>query len=114
MAVETISSKNNNPTHETSAEWRYFLSSHKSSDKRLPTYILNHWSIENKLHWVLDVHMKEDNDQKSERRSARSFAILKRIALNVVRTKDTTPKRSLRRKLKHSAWDNDYLLRMLS
>ena len=114
VAVETISSKNNDPQHSTSAEWRYFLSSHKSSDKRLPAYIRNHWSIENKLHWVLDVHMKEDNDQKSERKSARSFALLKRIAINVVRTKDTTPKRSLRRKLKLSAWDNNYLLRMLS
>jgi len=114
VAVETISSKDNDPKHGSSAEWRYFLTSHKSSDKRLPDYIRNHWSIENKLHWVLDVHMKEDNDQKSERNSARSFALLKRIVLNVVRTKDTTPKRSLRRKLKHSAWDNNYLLKMLS
>jgi len=58
--------------------------------------------------------MKEDDDQKSERKSARSFALLKRIALNIVRTKDTTPKRSLKRKLKHSAWDDSYLLNMLS
>ena len=107
-------SKDNDPNRSSSAEWRYFLSSHKSSDKRLPAYIRNHWSIENKLHWVLDVHMKEDNDQKSERKSVRSFALLKRIALNVVRTKDTTPKRSVRRKLKHSGWDNNYLLKMLS
>ena len=57
--------------------------------------------------------MKEDDDQKSERKSARSFALLKRIALNIVKTKDHTPKRSLRRKLKHSAWDDDYLLNML-
>jgi len=114
VAVETISSKDNDTNRSSSAEWRYFLSSHKSSDKRLPSYIRNHWSIENKLHWVLDVHMKEDNDQKSERKSVRSFALLKRIALNVVRTKDTTPKRSVRRKLKHSGWDNNYLLKMLS
>ena len=62
----------------------------------------------------LHVHMKEDDDQKSERKSARSFALLKRIALNIVRTKDTTPKRSLKRKLKHSGWDDSYLLNMLS
>lgn len=46
--------------------------------------------------------------------AARSFALLKNIALNIVRTKDTTPKRSLKRKLKHSAWDDSYLLNMLS
>ena len=114
IAVESISSKNNDPEHKVTAQWRYYLSSHKATDKRLPAYIRNHWGIENKLHWILDVHMKEDDDQKSERKSARSFAILKRIALNIVKTKDKTPKRSLRRKLKHSAWDNDYLLNMLS
>ena len=70
--------------------------------------------IENKLHWVLDVHMKEDADQKSERNITRSFALIKRIVLNIVRTKDTTPKRSLKRKLKHPAWDDDHLLKMLS
>lgn len=114
IAVETISSKNNDPNRKVSAEWRYYLSSHKCSNERLPGYIRNHWGIENKLHWVLDVHMKEDDDQKAERNSARSFSLLKRIALNMVRTKDQTPKRSLRRKLKHSAWDDDYLLSMLT
>lgn len=80
----------------------------------MPAYIRNHWGIENKLHWVFDVHIKEDDDQKSERKSARSFALLKRIALNIVRTKDTTPKRNLKRKLKHSGWDDSYLLNRLS
>jgi predicted transposase YbfD/YdcC len=113
IAVETISSKDNDPNHNVSVEWRYYLSSHECNNKRLPNYIRNHWGIENKLHWVLDVHLKEDDDKKAERKSARSFSLLKRIALNIVRTKDITPKRSLRRKLKHSAWDNDYLLSML-
>ena len=113
IAVETISSKNNDPNRNVSGEWRYYLSSHNSLEKSLPNYIRNHWSIENKLHWILDVHLKEDDDQKSERKSARSFALLKRIALNIVRTKDTTPKKSLRRKLKASAWDDNYLLSML-
>jgi len=114
IAVESISSKDNDPDLKVSAEWRYYLSSHKGNDKRLPDYIRNHWGIENKLHWVLDVHLKEDNDQKAERKSARSFSLLRRIALNIVRSKDTTSKRSLRRKLKYSAWDNNYLLSMLS
>ncbi len=79
----------------------------------MPDYIRNHWGIENKLHWVLDVQLKEDDDQKSERKSARSFALLKRIALNIVRTKDKTPKRSVKRKLKRAGWDNNYLISLL-
>jgi predicted transposase YbfD/YdcC len=112
IAVETITSDNNDP--KVSAEWRYYLSSHHSTNKQLPNYVRNHWGIENKLHWILDVHLKEDDDQKSERKSARSFAILKRIALNIVRSKDQTPKRSLRRKLKRSGWDNQYLTNLLT
>lgn len=57
--------------------------------------------------------MKEDDDQKAERQSARSFSLLKRIALNIVRSGDTTPKRSVRRKLKRSGWDNEYLKGLL-
>ena len=114
IAVETISSKDNDPEHKVSSEWRYYLSSHHYTNEKLPEYIRNHWGIENKLHWILDVHMKEDNDQKAESKSARSFALLKRIALNIVRSKDLTSKKSLRRKLKRSGWDNDYLLLLLT
>jgi predicted transposase YbfD/YdcC len=114
VAVETISSRNNDPDLQVTAEWRYYLSSHKANNQKIPEYIRNHWGIENKLHWILDVHLKEDNDQKAERKSVRSFALLKRIALNIVRTKDTVPKRSVKRKLRNAAWDNNYLLFLLT
>ena len=113
IAVETIRSKNNDPENRVSAEWRYYLSSHSEDNKKMPDYIRHHWGIENKLHWVLDVQLKEDDDQKSERKSTRSFALLRRIALNIVRSKDKTPKRSVKRKLKRAGWDNDYLISLL-
>jgi len=80
----------------------------------MPQYVRNHWGIENKLHWILDVQMHEDNDQKPERRSVRSFAMLKRIAAKIVRTKDSTPKRNVRRKLRRAAYHNEYLLSLLT
>lgn len=112
VAVETISSINNSSA--VTSEWRYYLSSHDKSNASLPSYIRNHWGIENKLHWVLDVHLHEDNDKKAERNSTRSFALLKRIALNIVRGKATTKKRSLRGRLKNIGWDDRVLLDMLS
>jgi predicted transposase YbfD/YdcC len=111
VAVETITSSPNNPTQ---AEWRYYITSHDHSNKALPDYIRNHWGIENKLHWVLDVNLGEDADRKIERNSAKAFASLKRIALNIVRTKDAKSKRSLRRKFKCAGWDNNYLLNLLT
>jgi hypothetical protein len=47
--------------------------------------------------------------------NVKAFSVLRRIALNIVRTKDieSKPKRSLRRKFKRAGWDNDYLLKLL-
>ncbi len=112
IAVETIYSQNSNSSRTTSG-WRYYLSSHPAYYQELPNYIRNHWDIENKLHWILDVHLKEDDDRKAERRSAKAFAILKRISLNIIRSRDGQTKGSLRGKLKKAGWDTDYLLSLL-
>jgi predicted transposase YbfD/YdcC len=82
--------------------------------KRTLEYIRNHWGIEKKLRWILDVHLKEACDQKIERKSGRIFALLRRIALNIVRTKDIFSKKSLKRKLKNTPWNNGYLLSLLT
>ncbi len=58
--------------------------------------------------------MKEDDDLKAERKSAQSFATLRRIALNIARVKDQTPKRSVRRKMMCAAWNEDNLLKLLT
>ncbi len=119
IAVETISSKTN-VRGKISAEWRFYLSSHDAKNPKLPDYIRNHWDIENKLHWVLDVQMNEDDDQKAERQSARSFALIKRIALNVVRAKvESMPKKkgkrmSVKSHLKKAGWNSEYLLFLMS
>ena len=119
IAVETISSRDNDKKRKVTANWRYYLSSHECLNKKLPDYIRNHWSIENQLHWSLDVSFREDDDQKSERKSARSFSILRRIAMNIVRQdkiRETTVKgkrRSLKGRLKRCGWSDDYLLSLL-
>ena len=111
IAVESIRSLDN--SLQVTAEWRYYISSLSAENSCLPDTIRNHWGIENKLHWVLDVHLREDDDRKAERQSAKAFGVIKRIALNIVRTKDTKPKRSLRRKFKCAGWNNDYLMNLL-
>ena len=50
VAVETISSKNNDLNRKASAEWRYYLSSHHHKNNKLLSYIHNHWGIKNKLY----------------------------------------------------------------
>ena len=101
LAVETIRSTKRTPV---TAQWRYYLSSHAFTHPSLTQYVRHHWGIENKLHWMLDVQMKEDDDFKTERRSAKAFATLMRIALNIVKIKDQPPKRSTRRKMLWTSW----------
>ncbi|MDR0371354.1 MAG: ISAs1 family transposase, partial [Prevotellaceae bacterium] len=49
-----------------------------------------HWSIENSLHWVLDVAFNEDNSRKRSRFAAQNYSILNRIALNLLKNEKTT------------------------
>ncbi|QGP48960.1 Transposase (plasmid) [Piscirickettsia salmonis] len=111
IATETIS--NNVGDSKVSAEWRYYISSHKPSEEKLPEYIRNHWGIENKLHWVLDVHLNDDADRKLNKNAVDNISRIKRLAVNLVRKNDSANKKSVRLKLKQLQWDENYLLNIL-
>jgi len=113
IAVETITSSD--IEQKVTAQWRYYISSHQADNQLLADYIRNHWSIES-AHWILDVHLKEDDDRKAEAKSAKAFGVLRRIALNIARQKQDSSKRkrSLRGKFKLAGWDNNYLLELLT
>ena len=114
IAVETISSFDKDLPRKIKAHWRYYLSSHIHTNVKLAQYVRSHWSIENSLHWVLDVHLKEDDDLKKQAQTVRCFALLKRIVLNLVRANGFEKKKiSLRRQLNKASWNNDYLLSLL-
>ena len=61
VAVESIASKDNDPDRNVTATWLYYISNHHHLNEKSPEYIRNHWAIENKLHWVMDVQMNEDD-----------------------------------------------------
>ncbi|MDL2325534.1 ISAs1 family transposase [Bacteroidales bacterium OttesenSCG-928-A14] len=97
-------------TGEESVESRYFIASYKDLDS-ISKGIRLHWGIENRLHWVLDVAMEEDQSSKRAGHAAENFSLVKKLALNILRKDD--PKISIRRKRKIAGWDNDYLLRLI-
>jgi predicted transposase YbfD/YdcC len=82
LAVETI--RGVHGTGKTGAEVRYFLTSCGDDPAVLVRAIRRHWSIENALHWVLDVTFREDDSRVRDRTAARNLALLRRIALNLV------------------------------
>jgi predicted transposase YbfD/YdcC len=72
-------------TGQTEREIRYYITSLKPDAARLNGRIRQHWGIENKLHWVLDVGFGEDLDRKPAGHAAQNFAVLNRIALNLLK-----------------------------
>jgi predicted transposase YbfD/YdcC len=74
--------------------------------------IRNHWSIENSLHWVLDVTFHEDESRVRKGNAPENFAVLRHIALNMIK-KETSLKKSIKSKRLRAGWDNNYLLKVL-
>jgi hypothetical protein len=74
--------------------------------------VRGHWSIENKLHWVLDVQFGEDQCRARTGYADQNMAALRRLALNLLK-RETTKKSSLKGKLKIAGWNESYLLHVL-
>ena len=66
-----------------------------------------HWSIENQLHWLLDVVFNEDQSRNRKDNCPDNLALLRILALNLARSEPSNG--SIRGKLKRAGWDNNYL-----
>lgn len=95
------------------SETRYYLSSLPPDAARFNTLIRTHWSIENQLHWVLDVVFDEDQSRVRSGYADQNLAALRRFALSLL-SKTTVPKMSKRRKRLRAGWDDDFLLQLLT
>lgn len=99
--------------HKVTEETRYFISSLDVNDPmRLERVVRAHWSIENNLHWVLDVAFDEDCNRTRKGHSAANLAVIRHIALNLIKTEKTS-KVGIKIKRLKAGWDNDYLLRVI-
>jgi predicted transposase YbfD/YdcC len=91
---------------------RYFLMSQAYSRKEVLRIVRTHWTIENGLHWPLDVTLDEDLARNRKDHGPANLAVLRRLALNVARGHpDTTT--SLRGKLKRAGWNDTFLFELL-
>ena len=94
--------------YHKSVERRYYLTSLKAQARGVAKAIRTHWEIESKVHWCLDVTFREDQSTVRVREAARNFALLRRLALNMLR-KDVATKKSIRMKRHLAGWDPKYL-----
>lgn len=98
---------------QQTVERRYYLSSLRVEVNRFARAVRSHWSIENQLHWVLDVNFKEDQSRARSGYAAENLATLRRWALNLIKSDQQKKKRSLKGRMKAAGWDNQYLLHLL-
>ena len=91
-------------------ETRYFISSAPLSAERAAEAIRGHWGIES-LHWVLDVHFREDQSRLRRGHGARNMALVRRFAFNIVRT--GKGKRSIKTARKAAGWSTAVLAKIL-
>lgn len=96
----------------TRTETRYFISSRALSAAEAATVVREHWAIENRLHWVLDVTFADDQSRLRKGHGARNMATVRHFALNLVRT--AIDKRSIKSRRKIAGWDTDYLEALVS
>jgi predicted transposase YbfD/YdcC len=93
-------------------ETRYFIASLESNAKQALHAVRTHWSIENSLHWVLDIAFREDESRVRKGHGDHNFAILRHIALNLLK-QDKKGKGGIHAKRLRAGWDEEYLLHIL-
>jgi predicted transposase YbfD/YdcC len=96
---------------KTSSEVRYFIGSKKASARYYARILRDHWRIENNLHWQLDIAFAEDSNTTVDRQAAENLAMLRRLALVLLKRHPDTD--SLRNKRLRAGWDTEFLEEVL-
>jgi predicted transposase YbfD/YdcC len=90
---------------------RFFLLSTLLSPERMLQVAQTHWTIENQLHWVLDVALLEDASRSRKDNAPQNLALIRKLALNTLR--QHPDKGSIKTKIKRAGWDETFLLSLL-
>jgi predicted transposase YbfD/YdcC len=96
---------------EPTCEARFFISSLKPRVRTFAQAVRMHWGIENSLHWHMDISFREDASRVSKRHGAENFALLRRLALGML--KRHPDKKSIACKRFAAALDTDFLEEIL-
>jgi predicted transposase YbfD/YdcC len=91
---------------------RWFLLSRPVSAAQMLKIARAHWTIENQLHWVLDVSLAEDAARSRKDNAPQNLALIRKLALNILRAHPE--KGSIKGKIKRAGWNDDFLLSLLA
>ena len=92
-------------------EYRFYLSDRQASPAYFNEKVREHWSIENQLHWHLDVSFTEDQCRTRTKNGAENRNTLRKLALQLL--KQVNDKHSIKVRRKKAGWDDDYLMQIM-
>jgi predicted transposase YbfD/YdcC len=94
-------------------ETRFYISSMGLKVKAFAEAVRGHWSIENNLHWVLDVAFQEDASRVRKDHGPENLGLVRRLALSLLKRAATSKKVGIACKRKRAGWNNDFLIAVL-
>ncbi len=89
----------------------YYITSRRGTAAELGNLIRRHWSVENELHWCLDVAFREDGNKTAAGHAGANLGLVRRVAASLL--KQDTGKGSVKAKRLKAALDEDYMVRVL-
>lgn len=95
-------------------EDRYYLLSRALPAGQFLQTVRSHWGIENQVHWVLDTAFREDQSRIRAGYAAENLALLRHMALNLLKRHPSKKGSSIRTRRLRAGWDTDYLRRLLT
>lgn len=95
------------------AETRFYISSLEPRVRAFAAAVRGHWSIENNLHWVLDVAFQEDASRVRKDHGPENLGLVRRIALSLLKRAPTRKKVGIACKRKQAGWNDDFLAQVL-
>ena len=98
---------------QVSRERRYYLTSLPGNAQAFGEAVRSHWTVENGLHWVLDIAFQEDASRMRKDHSQQNFVVLRHMALNLLKQEPTAKCGIKARRLK-AGWSEDYLRQVLA
>ena len=99
-------------TDKIEQETRFYITSLVWLAHQLGPVVRGHWSVENSLHWVMDMLFRDDECRIRTHHAPANFTTLKHMAHNLIRK--APGKDSLRLKRKVAAWDDDFLASLIA
>ena len=98
---------------QMSAERRYYIASLAPDANLAAETVRTHWSVENSLHWILDLAFREDDLRVRVGNAPENLALVRKLTHNLLQ-QEKTLKRGIKTKRRMAGWDRSYLLKILN